>query len=74
VDCIPYVTGKLAGQAFPLSKSRASKRLELVHADLCGPLEEKFSGSRYVLLLKDDYSRRMFGYFQMSSNTSRNSL
>jgi hypothetical protein len=64
MDCIPCVTGKLARQPFPLSKSRASKRLELVHADLCGPLEEKsFSGSRYVLLLKDDYSRKMFGYF-----------
>jgi hypothetical protein len=41
VDCIPCVTGKLARQPFPLSKSRASKRLELVHADLRGPLEEK---------------------------------
>ena len=64
LDCIPCVTGKLARQPFPLSESRSSKRLELVHADLCGPLEERsFSGSRYVLLLKDDYSRKMFGYF-----------
>jgi hypothetical protein len=36
LDCIPCVTGKLARQYFPLSESRASKRLELVHADLCG--------------------------------------
>jgi hypothetical protein len=47
-----------------LSESRACKRLELVPIDLCGPLEEKsFSDSRYILLLKDDYSRKMFGYF-----------
>lgn len=36
----------------------------LIHADLCGPMEvTSLGGSRYFLLIKDDYSSLMFVYF-----------
>lgn len=38
----------------------ASKALELVHGDLCGPITPTtMAGNRYVFLLVDDYSRVM---------------
>lgn len=40
---------------------RATRKLELVHADLCGPISSVTpGGSQYFLLLVDDYSRRMW--------------
>ena len=51
---------------FPTRKSwRASKTLELVHTDLCGPIKtESFSGSLYFLLFTDDYNCISWVYFQ----------
>ncbi|KAD5961432.1 hypothetical protein E3N88_12905 [Mikania micrantha] len=46
------------------AKWRASRKLELVHADLCGPITPStLAGRRYFLLLVDDYSRYMWVYF-----------
>ena len=34
--------------------------LEIVHTDLCGPIEVKnYKGDKYIILLVDDYSRMM---------------
>ena len=34
--------------------------LELVHTDLCGPIEvQSYKGDRYIMLFLDDYSRMM---------------
>lgn len=42
---------------------RAKERLELVHADLCGPITPSTAaGNKYFLLLVDDYSRMMWVY------------
>ncbi|XP_049358800.1 uncharacterized protein LOC125823464 [Solanum verrucosum] len=51
--------GKQNRNSFLVGKSwRASVCLELVHADLCGPMSvESLGGSRYFLLFTDDYSR-----------------
>jgi transposase InsO family protein len=35
----------------------AASPLDLVHADLMGPLEESLAGSKYILVVVDDYSR-----------------
>lgn len=49
------------------SNFSASKRLELVHGDLCGPINpETASGNKYVLLLVDDFSRVMWAYLLKS--------
>lgn len=56
--------GKQTRSSFPREGSRASKVLELVHADVCGPMETKsIGGSRYFLVLQDDFTRMTFTYF-----------
>ncbi|EOY09394.1 Uncharacterized protein TCM_024822 [Theobroma cacao] len=43
---------------------RASNCLELVHVDLCGPMDtESFGGSKYFLLFIDDYSQKIWVFF-----------
>jgi hypothetical protein len=43
------------------SKCRATRQLQLVHGDLCGPIRpEKPGGKRYFLLVVDDFSRFMW--------------
>ena len=38
--------------------------LELVHIDLCGPIEvQSYKGDRYIMLFLDDYSRMMIVIF-----------
>lgn len=62
--CEGYILGKQARRSFPNSSWRASSVLELVHADLCGPMETKsLGGNSYFLLFTDDYSRMSWVYF-----------
>lgn len=50
--------------SFPKSVTRAREAVELIHADLCGPMQDdSMRGSRYFLLLKDDYSHMKTEYF-----------
>jgi hypothetical protein len=60
--CDGCVLGKQHRLPFPhVSKFRASKGLELVHADLCGQITPKsLGGASYFLLVVDDYSRFMW--------------
>ena len=38
--------------------------LELVHTDLCGPIEvQSYKGDKYIMLFVDDYSRMMIVMF-----------
>nr|GMD06049.1 Retrovirus-related Pol polyprotein from transposon TNT 1-94 [Ipomoea batatas] len=63
--CEGCVLGKHRKKPFSVGKSwRASECLELVHADLCGPMKtESLNGSRYFLLFTDDYTRMSWVYF-----------
>lgn len=46
------------------SASRAKLPLELIHADVCGPIEPaSFGMNMYFLLFIDDYSRKTWVYF-----------
>lgn len=58
VFCEGCVLSKQRKISFPSDKSwRASGVLELVHADLCGPMKtESLGGTKYFLLFIDDYS------------------
>lgn len=48
---------------------RASKALQLVHTDLCGPMENaSIGGSKYFMLFVDDYSRKQSIYFLKNKN------
>ena len=49
--------------------NRASKPLELIHTDLCGPMNVDSTGSsEYMLTFKNDYSRYTTVYFIMSKS------
>jgi len=60
--CGSCLLGKQTRQSFPQATVfRATKKLELIHGDLCGPITPKTSvGNRYIFVLIDDYSRYMW--------------
>lgn len=48
---------------------RAQRPLALIHTDICGPMhEESLNGSKYFLLLVDDYSRMQWVYLLKQKN------
>ncbi|CAI7866285.1 unnamed protein product [Closterium sp. NIES-53] len=57
--CPDCTTGKLPRTSFPTSTTRASAPLELVHMDVCGPMQtpEREKGSKYFITFLDDFSR-----------------
>ena len=59
--CVSCLLGKQPRRSFPAATTyRASKKLELIHGDLCGPITPPTIGrNRYVFVLIDDYSRYM---------------
>lgn len=63
--CEGCLMSKQIRQPFPSQTMAASrKKLEIIHADICGPISPITSGgNRYFLLLVDDYSRKMWVYF-----------
>lgn len=63
--CTVCHRGKQHRAAIPKkSQWRASKRLQLVHADLCGPITPTSSSlKRYLLCFIDDFSRKAWIYF-----------
>ncbi|KAK9076083.1 hypothetical protein SSX86_004416 [Deinandra increscens subsp. villosa] len=63
--CEGCLVAKQTKQSFPNEAQwRASKPLELLHADLCGPITpQSMGGNRYFLLIVDDLTRYMWVYF-----------
>lgn len=63
--CKGCALGKQTRRSFPIGKAkRAKEKLELVHADICGPMRtESHAGSKYFLLFIDDYTRMCWIYF-----------
>lgn len=56
--------GKQHREPFPISASGTTRILELIHSDVCGPMENaSIGGTRYVLTFIDDFSRKTFVYF-----------
>ncbi|KAD6794631.1 hypothetical protein E3N88_05527 [Mikania micrantha] len=60
--CDACQIGKQTRLPFPSHASfRATKPLELIHADLCGPLTpETWSSNKYMFVMIDDFSRYMW--------------
>ena len=69
-ECDACVVGKMAKKPFPAqSQSRATRPYEIVHSDVCGPLQvESKGGSKYMLTFTDDYSRYSTVYFLKSKS------
>lgn len=64
-QCEACVFGKQLRTPFPSGKSwRARQRLELIHTDLCGPMQvESLGRSRSFLVFIDDFSQMTWVYF-----------
>lgn len=63
-QCEACVIGKQHRLPFKGHNQTTTKCGELLHADVCGPMQvNSIGGSRYFLLIKDDYSHMRFVYF-----------
>ena len=63
--CENCVLAKQHRDPFPQGKARRARApLEIIHSDVCGPIDPKSLGNkRYFLTFIDDYSRRIWVYF-----------
>ena len=63
-SCENCIVGKHQRDSFPSSSYRAKECLELVHTDLCGPMQnQSIGGSFYFLTFIDDCNRKIWVYF-----------
>lgn len=68
-SCKVCCEGKQCRLPFPNEGNRSDTLLNIVHTDICGPMEvESIGGSRYYLLFVDDFSRMAFIYFIKNKN------
>lgn len=73
--CESCVIGKMHRTPFPKSMTKTSEPGELVHADLCGPMQESSIGnSRFFLLLKDDFPHVRTVFFLKQKSEAKNYL
>ena len=57
-NCEVCVKAKMKQLPYTESKNRASYPLELIHSDVCGPIEPvSFDGQKYFVIFEDDYSK-----------------
>lgn len=62
-QCEICVLGKHARQPFQRSITKSSSVLEIIHTDVCGPMQTRsIQSSRYFLTFIDDYSRKVVVY------------
>ena len=61
--------GKNAKRSFHRSNRRSKRILDLVHSDICGPMETpSLSGYMYYVLFIDDFSQKTWIYFLKTKN------
>ena len=59
--CAHCISGKHSRTSFSSSSYRALSVLELLHMDICGPINpQTLGGKKYFFLIVDDYSRCMW--------------
>lgn len=75
VICTTCLKGKQSRLPFNHTGSRASELLEVIHSDLCGPMEiPSLGGMKYFLTFVDDYSRSVYVYFLKDKLTVLNAF
>ena len=76
VTCTDCLKGKQHRDPIPKKSTwRASQKLELIHADICGPITPTSnSNKRYILLFTDDYSRKTWVYFLVEKSEAFSSF
>ena len=61
--CETCLKCKASQLPYSLSTTRATRRLELIHSDLCGPISTaSYGGARYFATFVDDYTRYVWVY------------
>ncbi|GFS71350.1 retrovirus-related Pol polyprotein from transposon TNT 1-94 [Trichonephila clavipes] len=65
VSYVPQLRCKLTRKTHhSIDISQSSQILELLHADLCGPINiESYGGAKYFMVIVDDFSGMYFAYF-----------
>ena len=67
--CEPCLMGKMTKTPFSGTMERATDLLEIIHTDVCGPMNiEARGGYRYFLTFTDDLSR--YGYTYLMKHKS----
>lgn len=62
-QCDAYILEKHSKQSFHDSHSKAHRKLELIHSDLCGPMPiPSTNGNKYMMKFIDDYTRMCWVY------------
>ena len=62
--CESCILGKMSRASFPESRTRSTSILEIIHSDVCGPIEvESEGGNKYFLTFTDDFSKYTVVYF-----------
>jgi hypothetical protein len=68
--CEPCVLEKQTRKSFPASKRESQGPMDLIHTDVCGPMQTKTPGGRcYFVSFTDDYSRS--AVIQLLSNKNQ---
>jgi hypothetical protein len=70
--CEDCLVGKQHRDSIPKSSNwKSTKRLELVHSDICGPITPASnSGNKYILTFIDDFSRKTWVYFLKNKSSA----
>ncbi|CAK9816532.1 Retrovirus-related Pol polyprotein from transposon TNT 1-94, partial [Anthophora quadrimaculata] len=64
VTCVTCKQGKQARLPFKSEGNKAKVTLQLVHSDICGPMEtQTLGGAKYFITFLDDYSKKVYVYF-----------
>ena len=72
--CRGCLEGKQCRQPSHKLATRAKEALELIHSDLCGPIEPTtFGGAKYFVLFINDYTR-MTHIYGLKGKSSRDML
>jgi hypothetical protein len=63
--CEGCINGKMQRNSFkPVGAVKSTRKLQLVHSDVCGPMQtESIGGCKYFVTFIDDYTRYCHAYF-----------
>lgn len=76
IDCQVCSLSKMTKKTFPSSRRKRSERAgEIWHVDVCGPIgTETYTGAKYVILFKDEFSNFRYIYFMKTKEEVYDSI
>ncbi|GAU25732.1 hypothetical protein TSUD_216620 [Trifolium subterraneum] len=71
-SCVDCLSGKQHRDLIPKQSNwRASEKLELIHSDICGPINTQSNGGiRYFITFTEDYSRKTWIYLMKEKSSA----